>query len=333
MKSSQSHLIVSRDWTAVQLQRNLARVLNPVVCQQVLAAMKSPSTDFSDVASMIQGDPYVAAKVVGMANIIARRQDDLILTIDRAVQVLGMEHVRSLILSVMMTGPMLSVDENVPRRRDLWRWVLGCGVASDLLLQFSETPDGVELNDEGSVEHLVTGLIMGLGALILYAGHGRGYSKLLGTRLRPVALAHRELKAMKVTHHQVTLWALEEMKCPPELGVHTQALVDGGPEPSYLFARSTELLGAWVAGLETGEARAWLFDGLPRIGIDPTRLEEHIGPMRQRLRELARVFDMDLSDWKQSVPDRLELMHDAARALESLLVDRLTLAEAVGVND
>src|SRR5690606_40407318 len=85
------------------------------------------------IAAVIQGDPFIAAKVVGLANMLRRAGDPTIASVQRAVQVLGMRYVQTLIAAVMLTGPLVSAAPNVPQRTDLWRWVFGCAAAGDYL--------------------------------------------------------------------------------------------------------------------------------------------------------------------------------------------------------
>ncbi len=316
-------------WTALQLRTNLSRVLNPAVGARLLGALTAPGTDFAVIADILQGDPYIATKVVGLANHARRGQGAPIRTLDRAVQVLGLRQVRTLVLGVMLAGPLLSADGHVPRRRDLWRWVLACGVANDFLA--THAWHELEASPEQPSAHLVTGLMLGLGSLILYAGLGTAYGEVLGTRLRPMTLTSRERTQLGVTRHDVTCWALQAMQCPEDMQQMPRVLSAGQPREQYLRGRAIEILAARIASFEVNDARAWLADGLPRLGLDPVFVDDQMLEMRSRLRELAGVFQVDLGEWQLRRATRQEIMVEAAQALQDLLIDRLTLRESLGL--
>ena len=325
--------IVDEAWTAQQLRSNLARVLGPGVCQELLHELEREDTDFFKLASIIERDPYIAAKVVGLANLARGAGTPMVQSINRAVQILGIRQVQALVLSVMLTGAMLNSDGNVPRRRDLWRWILGCGIAADWLGEQTANSDEA-VNDTQALQHLINGLIMGLGSLILYAGLGLTYSKVLGKTLRPLNLAHREKERFGVTHHRVSLWALEAMQCPDELGHMSRILHDDKVDTESLYARAVEVLGAKIAGFESAKSTTWLTSALPKLKIDPAGLLEKEGlrPLRSKLRKMARVLQVDLGHWQNDVEQQQKFMLSAGASLEELLVDNIILTESAGLD-
>jgi len=260
--------------------------------------------------------------VVTMANLCRRPGDPMIHNLERAIQVLGMRHVESLVLSVMLMGPLILSDSNKPRRKDLWRWIFGCSAAGDFLDEALQ--DGEQTTARGQL--MLGGLILGLGVLILYAGLGRIYGKQLGATLRPVLLANRERRIFTLDHHQITLWALESIKSPPELKLLPQAMVNQNDEQLVLQARAIEMLGARVTGFESAKAEAWLVDALPKLGLAAeTLLQKSLVPLRERVRHMARIFEADLGDWEHNQLDRQDAMIAAAANLDSLLIDNLSL--------
>lgn len=316
---------IDAQWTKIQLERNLARVLNTQVCHKVLDALKEPSADFNLIADMLKGDPYVATRVVGIANVVRRHDGVSIQSIQRAVQVLGLRQVSNLMLSVMLTGPLLSAEGELPRRKDLWRWVIACGVANNYISREM----GQQTRD--NPDHLVGGLVLGLGAIVLWAGLGQTYHRILGARLRPLSLNRREKMDMNVTHTQVSLWTLQAMGCPDEMTVGLRALEAGGRDEAYLRYRSVEVLGARIAGLDASDASAWLADGLPRLGINPKQVEEKLGDLRSELRQIGKVFEVDLGTWESQQAFHQNIMVESGQALAALIVDHLTLKESLGL--
>lgn len=321
--SQPAYPTIDAAWVQSHLERNLNRVLNPTVCYQVLDALKDPNADFSKIAGMLGGDPFIAAKTVGLANLQRRAGDPTVTNIHRAVAVLGTRHVQTLVLAVMLTGPFVSADGGAPRRRDLWRWVFGCAAAGDFLgKQFAAT-DG---EDAGAFRpHLVGGLLLGLGALILQAGLPREYDELLGRTLRPLKLADRERRALGgVSHHDVTLWALEGMRCPSDLGGEARLLRVPDDGTDSLRARAVEVLGARAAGFETAHADEWLEDVMPRLGVKiQPFISEVLPTLRKRVRELTKVYDADTDDRAIQAETRQRATLLAGQRMEELLHDEV----------
>lgn len=316
---------IDAQWTADQLERNLSRVLNTQVCTKVLKALKDPSADFNMIADMLKGDPFVATRVVGIANVVRRHDGVPIQSIQRAVQMLGLRQVKNLMLSVMLTGPLLSAESELPRRKDLWRWVIACGVANNYFAgQLSEKTDV-------NPDHLVGGLVMGLGAVVLWAGLGQSYHQVLGSRLRPMSLNRREKKELGVIHTEVSLWTLNALSCPPSMSVGLQAILAGKSDASYLRYRAVEVLASRIAGLDASESSAWLADGLPRLGIGNQQLENDLGELRTELRQIGKVFEVDLGSWQTQQEYRQKIMVQSGKAMVHLIVDHLTLTESLGL--
>lgn len=315
---------INAKWTATQLERNLNRVLNTHVCHDVLAALKNPNTDFSEIAEKLKADPYLATRVVGIANLVKRHNGQPIESLQRAVQVLGMRQVKNLLLSVMLTGPLLSAEGDLPRRKDLWRWVIACGVANNYIAR----QQGQQTRD--NPDHLVGGLVLGLGAIVLWAGLGQTYHRVLGSRLRPMSLNRREMMDFGVIHTQVSLWTLEAMECPPSMSVGLRALLDHTSE-EHLRYRTVEVLGARIAGLDASDASSWLTDGMPRLGIDTRNFEKDLGTLRTELRQVGKVFDVDLGSWESQQEFRQNIMVDSGKAMAALLIDHLTMQESLGL--
>jgi HD-like signal output (HDOD) protein len=328
-------------WVEVQLQANLNRVVSPTVCYQLLDLIRRGMDNFHAVAGVIEGDPFLAAKVVGLANVGRRPGDPMIVSINRAVAVLGTGPVHHLVLAVMLAGPLISPDTRYPHREDLWRYVFALAGAGDWLdhrrlsapvADGESEPAQPPLDDEHT-SRLVQGLLLGLGILILQAGMGRSYSRLLEHPLRPLQLAQREYQTLGATHHQVTLWALQAMRCPIELGRYAAALMTmetedacNGLDGDALRARAIEHLAALAVGVQQQAAENWLIAHLPALRADadspadPTVFfKDAAAFIRLRVRHLAEVFCLDLGDDDSVNELRRDAMHDASAQLESLI--------------
>jgi len=260
---------IDRAWTKAQLRANLEQVLSPAVCFRVFDLLRHPSANYASIGAAAMADPYVSSKIVAMANVAQGSNKLPILSLPRALQTLGTRHTHMVLMSIMLAAPLLD-----SRKReadpDLRRWVLALGAAGEWIGRHRPAdPAAKTTAPRLPEEDLLAGLMLGLGVLILHAGLGPEYARVLGSPHTILDLRAAERQALGVGHDQVTLWALESMQCPMELG-RWAAEAAGTAAP--VEARAVEVLAAAIAQLDPGAAEAWLADALPRLGIDPLDL-------------------------------------------------------------
>ncbi len=290
---------IDLNWVNRQLSENVNRVLNPSVCYRALEMMRNPQCNFSSIAKVLAGDPFISARVVAVANLArrhtSRTENDAqeICSIDRAVALLGVRQVQAMVLAVMLTGP-LAAKPYLTHRSDLWRYIFGCAAAANWLIPQLHRDDPQHQNAGG--EHMVCGLVLGLGALLLCGGLGTAYSQILGSRLRPLMLAQRERKAFYVDHHQVTLWALQIIRCPSFIERFPHALAYPSNDPLCDEARAIELLGCRASGFQASRSAMLLGQLLPRFELpEPPAIEDALPQMRKQVHDLARIFQLNLT--------------------------------------
>jgi HD-like signal output (HDOD) protein len=314
--------VINATWTRRQLQNNLSRVMSPTVGYHALQLLSHPKPNLPNIAAILHGDPFLAAKIVAMANLLRTTRQGPTLSLEYAVAALGPRASQRLILGIMLAGPLATTDSKIIRRTDLWRWVFGCAAAGDYLAS--------QINPEkwkrAGGRYLVSGLLLGLGALILHAGLGRPYSKLLGSQLRPVQLTDRERRTLGVDHHEVTVWALNAMNCPRQLSQLAQAMANSHDQnnAAALRGRAVEMLGARAAGFEPERTERWLKQASPSLGLPSSSwVKRSLPPLRQRVRALGDVFKISLPDPPASHAQRQQLLAAAGAAMQSLLHDQL----------
>jgi diguanylate cyclase (GGDEF)-like protein len=318
-------MLIDRPWTATQLQSNLKQVLCPTVCFRIHHLLRRNAADYTDIAAVAMGDPYLSAKIVAMANFTQGPGKPAILSLQRALQVLGTRHTHMLVMSVMLAGPLLEC----PARQanlELRRWVLALGAAGEWIGLHDTTDRPADRPGSDYLDDcMIAGLMLGLGVLVLHAGLGPEYNRLLGSPPSVLQLREAEAATLQATHDQVTAWALEAMHCPPELGTW----FDGHSEQDgSLRRRAVETLAAMIADLDRDQADTWLADGLPRLGIDPSSLfGPELSKLRRRVADLAAVFAIDVGNL--GLEDHpAELLREAGATMEALLADKLVTNES-----
>lgn len=314
---------IDQQWTHRLLQDRLSEVMSQAVCMRVVNLLREKIANYHDVADALAADPFLSAKIVGVANLAQGRGRQPVRSIQRALAVLGVHHTHMLMMGIMLTGSLIGSGRNPSAfELTLRRWILSLGIAGDWLGSQLVPAAALLRSDESDIgTHLIGGLLKGLGPMLLHVGLGEEYRRLVGDPPSVLDLIHRERQILGAGHDQVTRWALQDMNCPAEL------LIGGLPnedaELAALADRSVELIAAAICGVDRGRAEAWLGDGLSRIGVDSGLLDASlIDQLNARVDQLSRLLELPLApapsgSWQQQVMT-------AGRLMESLLVDQIT---------
>jgi diguanylate cyclase (GGDEF)-like protein len=325
-------MIIDEPWVQARVTRDLRKILNPGACLAAMNLLKSQHGDFGDIAAVLQADPVLSIKTISVANLI-RGDHPPVLSLERAVQMLGVRHVYLIVLSVLMMSMVIQRIHPTRRRRQIWRWVLSMAVAADLLGARGMIPQhNGDAGNGHKLERLVSGLLPGIGVLMMETGAGRSFRKLLRTPIQPLDLSYRESTALGATHWDVALWALRSLHAPPVLlepaqRMSREAVYDDQQEQIALSLRAIEVLGAWIANLERDRATVWLADAAPRLNLDIDQLDSDLPQLRRRVLELARSLRVEVAAWQDD--DETPLLVTAGVAVNELVVDNLQLSDTL----
>ncbi len=145
----------------------------PVMASKLITLMAREETTLADIARLISRDVALSAKILRVSNSAFYHFPQQISSIQQAVSVLGINAVRSLVLSFSFLDSGRSEYQNSFDFNTFWRHSLAAGVASRLLV---ENIKGVEPE-----EVFVAGLLQNLGELILARTLPVPYEQVLGT--------------------------------------------------------------------------------------------------------------------------------------------------------
>ena len=70
---------------------------------------------------------------------------------------------------------------------------------------------------------------------------------------------------------------------------------------------------------------------MPRLGINLRTIEDNLGNLRSELRQIGKVFEVDLGTWESQKAFQQKIMVESGQALAALIVDHLTLSESLGL--
>ena len=177
----------------------------PSVAIRVLELCQQDDLDLNQIAGVISNDPALAAKLVKTANspLFALRRE--VTTIPFAISVLGINAVRTLVLSFSLAKECRAGSR--PGLTDYWhRSVLSALAARELC-------QGAHLGCRE--EAFLCGLLQDIGMLALARAVGRPYTEILERSARDHdKLIEMERQAFGGDHAQVGAWLLERWHTP-----------------------------------------------------------------------------------------------------------------------
>ncbi|MBL0920664.1 MAG: HDOD domain-containing protein, partial [Phycisphaerales bacterium] len=117
----------------------------PSVASRLLRLSSAADADFRQIVTMIESDPALTSKLLGLCRRADKRTAEDVATVDRAVVLLGFEAVRAAALSVnvyelLADPPGHDVDDPESSGRALdrnafWRFSIATACAAELLAQ------------------------------------------------------------------------------------------------------------------------------------------------------------------------------------------------------
>ncbi|MGQ0824444.1 MAG: HDOD domain-containing protein [Actinomycetota bacterium] len=178
--------------------------MRPSAVTQVLTVLDDPGASARDVASALQTDPALCARLLHLANSPYFGLSGKVGNIERAVVALGAATVRS--LAVSTAAGMFGTATEMPE--GFWRHSVSVAAGASIAARFAHIPPG---------DALCAGLMHDLGAALLFRLDTDGYSARLARHLPPADCIADEAAVYGGDHAMVGAFALDAWKLPAEI--------------------------------------------------------------------------------------------------------------------
>lgn len=290
--------------------------LSPIATR--LLRVSSPAdADLDEIVQLIESDPSLTARILGLCRRADRPVLERITTVRRAVVMVGLEAVQSAVLSVSVYelmdsagGGAADTDEHGPierrfDRRGFWNHCVGVAAASELIAE-AHRPLGVPPE-----EAFVAGLLHDLGKLALDLVLPRAYARVLAiAERRQCAAGGVERDLLGLDHHTAGKRLGEHWGLPHAL--QDVMWLHGQPGASLPELPHRALIGivsaadAVCRGLHVG----WSGDFDPAAaaaavaeehGLDPALVEEASAKVHGLVADRLRLLGID----DQTTPEML----------------------------
>ncbi len=213
-----------------------------VIATRLLEIGNMEDADLDGIVEIIESDPALTAKLLGLCRRADKGLGDRITTVRRAVVMLGLEAVQAAVLSIavyeLMERTMPSFDEQVAGggagessdavatfdREGFWKHSIAVGSACELIAE------GHSDLDVAPEEAFVAGLLHDLGKMVLDVILPKSYARVLGlAERRASSSTEAELQLIGLDHHTVGKRIAEHWNLPTKLRdamwLHGQPLV------------------------------------------------------------------------------------------------------------
>lgn len=323
--------MIDQQWTANQVDQLMGRLCRNAGLAKLLEALRADTASFDEVASLIEMEPVIAAKVYALSHLTTQDRWH-VPTLSRAVQLLGLRNVYAVVVTLAMIQELQPAHENDKQEQALWQWLIGTTVAGRWFLPQVEAAGKVTGQELTNSEATVCSTLGNLGPLILFYGAEDLYRPLMGEPFRPVGLCARERHALGVGHTDVTRWALREMQCPESIVRYFECAECHTLEHQQQFClmrRAIETLGAILAGMNTQDDETWILEAFDRLGLYHDEFDSLVDYLSGQVHDLSK--DMGFKVHRDQQQYRQQLMVAASNSIDHLLYDNLSLSASLGV--
>lgn len=263
--------------------------------QKFLFAVQNPEIEISALAGIIEQDPALLARIIGVANSAYFAYPEPITTAEQAIiQVLGLDTTKSLALSIILSGPF---DATRCRGFHLEQFWLESVFAATLAQSLAPLLGGGVSLRPGSA--YLAGLLHRIGLLVMVHLYPERVSEVIEACQRscePATRQQLEQGQLQIDHAEVGGWLARKWHLPESVVVvvehYSEASYRGGHWPLVaLIGFAARWAAAAVNGAEDDDYPC--LSELQPLDIDIAQAGKKLARVALRLdelRELAKLF-------------------------------------------
>jgi signal transduction histidine kinase len=291
---------MGREEILSQIVRSPRLPTPPAIALQVLNLVNQPTCDLRELAKVLFCDPGLCGRVLGIVNSSLYASSQKVTSVERALQVLGLKRVRTLVLGLALPGMRC---KSAPAG-----WVAGFWKRS-VALAIIVRELSIRLRRPDPETDMVAGLLSDLGCLLLHATFPEEYAVVrerLGGGLgggHGGRLCELEIEVIGVDHAEVGATVLSDWGLPREVSEpirqhHEPAptLVDDTQRSRatllYFASRLTQLADGPVPPQELVEIAALARN---HGGMDGAQLGRFLESLPPKISEFAWLLDIEVA--------------------------------------
>ncbi len=182
----------------------------PILYYQLREKLDDPDTSFDDLATIIQNDTVMSARLLKIVNSAFYGFDEKVDTLTHALNIVGTEQLTDLALAAIVTSKFGGIPRDLINMETFWMHSIGCGIAAR---KIAKLLSGVEAE-----KMYLGGMLHDIGSLILFKeSPGDAKKILLRCKESGESLFKVEKEVLGYDHAEVGALLLTEWKLPERL--------------------------------------------------------------------------------------------------------------------
>ncbi|MCC5823531.1 MAG: HDOD domain-containing protein [Phycisphaerales bacterium] len=288
----------------------------PAVAVRVLELTSDPDVRMDELASTIQADQALAAKILRTVNSSFYGLRKRCTSIDKALVLLGLGPVKSLVLGFSLVTAVGKDDADGFDFVDYWRRGLETAVSGKLLADHCS----LYCADEA----FLAGLFQDIGMVAMHRALGQRYNEVLASVARHADLTRAEIKAFEGHHAEIGAALAESWHLPPDLVVPVKFhdRPTACPTEYSMTARCVavgNLVHEVLIAEEPTEALRELYQRAERLlNLNEEGVDRLVREAGEAARELGSLFELDTS----TMPNPKDVLAKADRQLIKMARER-----------
>ena len=179
----------------------------PAIALKVIDLAQRPDVEFGEIADAVQHDPALSSKILKTVNSAFYGQVREVSTISRALQILGLNSVKTLALGFSLVGNLKATKDWGFDHVAYWRRSIYAATAARTLSRYA----GILQHEEA----FIGGLLQDLGMVAMSQALGEEYASVLrAAGPNHSSLCEHEILALGVDHAEVGAALAEGLEAP-----------------------------------------------------------------------------------------------------------------------
>jgi len=261
----------------------------PVIFYQVNEAVNDPETSFGEIASIVNGDAALCARLLKIVNSSFYGFPSTIETITHAITIIGTAQLRDLMLATTVMTKFKGIRSNLVNMDSFWRHSIACGLAARII---------ATLRQESNADRFyVMGLLHDVGRLILFMAIPDRMESLLTRCLSGENLLHLlERDMLGFDHSEVGEALLKTWNLPPRLteavgNHHNPGDFSKQPVENVIIHTADIIANAMQLGSSGGGAVPPIAPGAwEEIGLPTSKLSDILNQVAAQFTDAIQMF-------------------------------------------
>jgi len=182
----------------------------PIIISEILSVIDNPNSNAIQLASLIEKDQALTARVLRIANSPFYGFSKTIATIDLAIVIMGLNTLKEIVLSLIIKRFFSKISTNIFDTKSFGNYSIYCGASARLLSR--------KLGFKVTGEAFVGGLIHDIGYLVLVEYFKSDYSKIVNLiKASDISTIEAERLVLDSDHCEIGAWIAEKWNFPDKI--------------------------------------------------------------------------------------------------------------------